>query len=192
MTFIKLKNTETNRTLYVRADRIAFISEGESGKHMCVRVGDGIHGYNVAEKAEDILRQILAAETPSDYEVSTIAPNFMAAGAGISSPAEKPPMSNRPRRIEVEEALSKVSEAARAAYPYPFSRREIFHNGRVERLDGVLSPAVRELAEAGLLTISVKLDPVAYDDEYRSWKETWERIKDLPHYADYVEINPKG
>ena len=91
-------------------------------------------------------------------------------------------MSNLPRRIEVEEALSQVSEAAREFYRrlYPFVKSDIFHHGRVEKFDDFVPTAARELAKAGLIMIEVKLKPVDYDDQYRSWKEQWERIKDLP------------
>jgi hypothetical protein len=85
-------------------------------------------------------------------------------------------MSEAPRRIEVEEALSQVSEAARKCNPYPFIRSEFFIYGNIEKLDDVISPEVRELVKAGLLKITVKLEPVSYDDEYRSWKQ----LKDLP------------
>ena len=84
-----------------------------------------------------------------------------------------------PRRIEVEEALLQVSEVARACYSYPFASHLMFYHGNVKKIDEFISPAIRELAEAGLLKINIEFQPVMYDDEYRAWRETWEEIKDL-------------
>ena len=89
-------------------------------------------------------------------------------------------MSESPRRTEVEEALSHVSEQARQSYTFPFTRTEYFYCGRTQKIGEFISPEVRELVEAGLLMIKVELNPVDYDDTYRSWKEIGERIKDLP------------
>ena len=89
-------------------------------------------------------------------------------------------MNKAPRRIEVEEALSQVSEAARACNPSPCSHSERFYLDRVKKLDDFISPAFRELAEAGLLVITVTMSPVLYDDSYRSLREMHEEMKDKP------------
>jgi len=87
-----------------------------------------------------------------------------------------------PRRAEVKEALSKVSEEAKEFYSglYPFIHSEFFIHERVEKLDEFFPAEVRELAKAGLLKITVRLETVGYDDTYRAWNEMRERVKDLP------------
>jgi len=82
-----------------------------------------------------------------------------------------------PRRVEVEEALAKVSEAARDFYKklYPFANEECFLGGSVpkqmQKMHEFVPVEAFSLVEAGLLAIDVGLRPVANDDEYRSWKQ---------------------
>ena len=81
-------------------------------------------------------------------------------------------MSNLEQRIEVEGALSKVSESAREFGKkfYPFATTEIFVWDRVEKLKEQF-PLICELAEAGLLQVVVDLSAPRHDQEYHNWKK---------------------
>jgi len=74
-------------------------------------------------------------------------------------------------RVEVEKALLQVSEPARefAKRFYPFATTEIFVWDRVEKLKEQF-PLICELAEVGLLKVTVDLSAPCHDNDYQNWK----------------------